>query len=378
MNNKGIIIINYTGRKGGGALDSLEISKALVENGEKVVPIISDSIDNLEEWYKVGFEKIITIKTYHSPLSFVFNSLFFVFSQKRVIKKAIQGLDIKAVFSPMIAFWTGKINRLFNDSLKAIVVHDPIHHSGSNKFVDLFLDSPYKSADFLIVHSKKFVDYTKQKYKRRTYYYPLGPHDHYSKSFVSRLPFPYDKKRINFLFFGRIEEYKGIDTLIDAFLQLEKGFDNQISLTIVGEGDISKYSDNLHKSKNITVVNEWISDNEIGSYFYGDNIVCVCPYKDATQSGIVLMSYAFGVPVIASDTGGLNEQVINDKTGLLIEPNNVNSLLSAMKTIVLNPFSLEKMKKNISGYLNEISWNSSAKKLLSFFDEETLIKNNCK
>ena len=44
----------------------------------------------------------------------------------------------------------------------------------------------------------------------------------------------------------------------------------------------------------------------------------VCPYKDATQSGVVMSAYALKKPVIATRVGGLVEMVEDKKTGLLV------------------------------------------------------------
>lgn len=52
-----------------------------------------------------------------------------------------------------------------------------------------------------------------------------------------------------------------------------------------------------------------MEDEEVESIFSGENLVAVLPYLDATQSGVVLTAMDYGVPVIATDTGGLSEQI---------------------------------------------------------------------
>ena len=368
MNKESVIIINYTGRKGGGALDAFETAKALVECGQKVIPIISNQIENLDMWKKVKFEKIVTIDTYNSKLSFALNTMLFPFKQKKQIRNALHTYDIKAVYCPMSSFWTVPINKIFKDSRIITVNHDPISHSGASRFAVWLMERPFKSSDVIIVHSKKFVEYTEKKYGR-TEYIPLCQHNLYRNINNKKTIISYNPNKINFLFFGRIANYKGLDVLEKAYRKLSAEFDDSITLNVVGNGDFSTYKEQYRDLKNVTIINRWISDEEVESAFVGENIVCVCPYKDATQSGVVLLAYDYGVPVIASNTGGLDEQVINDQTGILIPPNNVDALYCAMKEFILNDKKIKEMQIHIADFLKNISWEVAAKKIVEITDE---------
>ena len=63
----------------------------------------------------------------------------------------------------------------------------------------------------------------------------------------------------------------------------------------------------------------YVPNREVPSLFRRAHVVAL-PYRSATQSGIVPLAYQFGVPVIASDVGGLSEVVRDGKTGLLFPP----------------------------------------------------------
>ena len=365
-NDSNVVIVNYTGRKGGGALDAFEMAKALLSNGKRVIPIISNQIENIEEWRKEGFETLIEIDTYSTKINYLINSFFFFFKQRRQIKKAIKDYSIDFVYCPMITLWTGKINSFFKKSRTIIAVHDPIAHSGSNAFGASYLNRPYKKASALVVHSKKFVEYVEKTFNKPTFYIPLGTHDFYKRYQPKGLKKNVsNNNRINFLFFGRIEQYKGLDVLAKAFERLVKKYGNLVSLSIVGNGSFSNYSGLYNGIKNTSIVNKWIPDNEVYQYFMNDLLVCVCPYVDATQSGVILVSYAFETPVIATKTGGMDEQVLDNKTGYLIEPKSIDELFLAMERFVNKPSIIFDMRKNIMDYLDSISWSKSAQMLLS-------------
>lgn len=365
MNNDSVVVINYVGRKGGGPLDAYEMAKALVEKGEKVIPIISSYIDNRKMWDSIAFEKIIEIDTYNSNIEFLYKTIFFDWIIGRKIKKEISKYRVKASYSPMITFWTNKINKIVNARKTITVCHDPIPHSGQNPLYTIFDRNQY-SADIIVVHTKKFLEQTQKRWKK-VVYIPLGRHNIYKTIKNKKKCISYNSNTINFLFFGRIEKYKGVDVLIKAFSQLQEKYSN-ITLTIVGSGKFTEYERSFDALTNKTLINRFVEDREVESIFTGENIISVCPYKDATQSGVVMVSYDYGIPVIASNVGGLDEQIIDGKTGFLINPNDVDELVYAMEKFILDTSLLEKMRSEIVRFIETFSWKHSAEELLKLIN----------
>ena len=74
---------------------------------------------------------------------------------------------------------------------------------------------------------------------------------------------------------------------------------------------------------------DYIPNARLASLFQQSGLV-VCPYTDATQSGVVLTAYAFGRPVLASRVGGLPEYIDEGRTGWLVPPGDVSSLAAAL------------------------------------------------
>lgn len=116
-----------------------------------------------------------------------------------------------------------------------------------------------------------------------------------------------------FLFFGRIDKYKGICNMVEAFNQCTL----EHSLVIAGSGDLTEYEKAICKENDkIILVNRYITDGEMISLFE-NSIAVVLPYIEATQSGVLPISYKLGKPVITSDVEGLTQFVVNKKTGLI-------------------------------------------------------------
>ena len=97
--------------------------------------------------------------------------------------------------------------------------------------------------------------------------------------------------------------------------------------------------------------------------------ITVCPYIDATQSGVIMTSYSMGKPVIASNVGGLGEMVEDKKSGLLVSPGDVNELANSIITLLRDDDLRMHMREYIRNeyYEGEKSWNSIANKYIEFY-----------
>jgi glycosyltransferase involved in cell wall biosynthesis len=171
------------------------------------------------------------------------------------------------------------------------------------------------------------------------------------------------------LFFGRILHYKGLDILLKALKIVSKKMDYK--LIIAGEGDLNPYRELLTKeiASNSEIINKYLPENEIPQYFQRASIV-VMPYREASQSGIVPIIYAFKKALISSDVGALSEAIDNNKTGILIEPENPELL--AEKIIYLLRNKEERKKLGRAGYIKmkkELGWDSIAARLLKEYQK---------
>jgi len=194
------------------------------------------------------------------------------------------------------------------------------------------------------------------------------------KSTKEKLGIPEDKKVL--LFFGFIRDYKGLDILIKTLRLL----DDSYYLLIAGEtyGDFDKYSDliaSLNLQDRIGVFNRYISDNEVPDFFSAAD-VCVLPYKDGTQSGIIGISYNFNLPVIATNVGSLPQMINPYKTGIVIESASPDLLQKAINDYFDNDLSIE-FTNNVNSYREQHSWDKVAKaieRLKERFDDERMKK----
>mgnify|MGYP006300430807 CR=1 FL=1 len=134
------------------------------------------------------------------------------------------------------------------------------------------------------------------------------------------------------LFFGYVREYKGLRYLLRAMPRILRSVD--VELLIVGEfyEDRSGYDRliaELGIGEHVRIVAEHVPDEDVARYF-GAADVAVLPYVSATQSGITQIAFAYGVPVISTNVGGLPEVVQDGVTGYIVEPRSEEALASAV------------------------------------------------
>ena len=77
------------------------------------------------------------------------------------------------------------------------------------------------------------------------------------------------------------------------------------------------------------------------------SVCTVCPYKDSTQSGVVMTSYAFDVPVIATRVGGMPEFIEDGKTGFLVPKEDADALAGVLDDYLGNRALQIRLSANI-------------------------------
>ena len=134
------------------------------------------------------------------------------------------------------------------------------------------------------------------------------------------------------LHFGFIRPYKGLAVLLDAMPLIQT--EMPVHLLVAGEvwGSKAEYDAQiarLHIDEQVTFVDRYVPDEELASYFRAAD-VAVLPYLSATQSGVVQLAFGFGLPVIASNVGGLPDVIRQGETGLLVPPGDPSALAQAV------------------------------------------------
>ena len=373
-----IFFVSYLGRHGGGAEYSYEMTKGLLANHKDVYAVISAQVDNLDLWKKLPLKKLILVPTSDHYKGFFSGTLRFIFKNIREIRKAIGKEKIDVFYCPMGHPWTTIARFLIPHKCSVYTLHDPIYHPGTPLLIKLAGKiERLKSIDSYVILSKTFVDYTKKHYGKSDkdiVVIPHGAFSHYDVYSNDIKPF-FSLAKYNFLFFGRITKYKGLELLIEAYRKLAKERDD-ISLRVIGSGDISEYKRDLEACPNTIVENRYVCDNEVHSFFSMPNTITVIPYTSATQSGVIPIAMHEKSLIISTNNEGLMEQT-KDGTLALVADISVDSFYKQMKKSVEQYDECQTYIEEAKAYIDSLSWDNLAKILLDHC-ENILVGNEDK
>ena len=165
-----------------------------------------------------------------------------------------------------------------------------------------------------------------------------------------------------FLFFGRIDQYKGIDRLLRAYQQYEEHCPEHRRLVIAGSGNFSDEEQRLLAAMpEVICLNRFLDDEEITPLYQAAHTI-VLPYVEASQSGVLPIAYKYGKPVIVSDLPGLTENVWDQHTGLVAKDE--DALVNALEQMD-DERIYQTMKSEIAAYYEEnYNWEHNLKRVL--------------
>jgi glycosyltransferase involved in cell wall biosynthesis len=314
------ILLWYWGRRGGGAHYLLELAKAMSKDPDIVLHIsMSKQCDLYHEIKKLGLPGI-EVDTYHNASS-ALASLRNLAATRRAFFDYLKDNKIDTVICTMQHLWNPfMLSAIRQSHCRYIVtVHDASLHNGERlALYQWWLDWEIRRADGYVVlsdHVKRELRARHRLPRDRIVVAPCGPFNQFSTA-RRLVRFPVMPPR-RLLFFGRIIAYKGLDLLLEAYRELKLNYSN-LSLTICGAGDLSPYEAKLRDLRDVTVDNRYIPECEVTSILEKADLI-VLPYREASQSGVMLLAEAAGVPVVGTPAGALMEQIVPGTNGLIAE-----------------------------------------------------------
>lgn len=158
------------------------------------------------------------------------------------------------------------------------------------------------------------------------------------------------------LFFGQIQDHKGVDVLLTAMTKVHEAVPT-LKCVIAGKGFFSFNIAPFQKLDYIDIRNYFIPIKELAGLLNGC-LFAVCPYKDATQSGVVQTAFSAGVPLIVSNVGSLPESVKDGVMGIVVPPCDSDALAVAIVKLAKDKLLQQSFRNNIeSNWKKDMSWD---------------------
>ena len=205
---------------------------------------------------------------------------------------------------------------------------------------------------FLRIFKKVYIiSINKKLYGDKFYYLPNSNFNE-----TKQLP-KNDFRKVNLLFISHLYSFKGIIELIYFCKTISNYID--FNLDIVGsEGDISfsKIRDlinNLDLNNNIKIHGPVFCDLEKSIYFKNSNLI-VYPTKRDFLPLFLIEAISYGIPVISSNIGSIDDIIIDGYNGFLV--NDFSEIESLFKKIIFNKKIYKEFSENsINHYNNNFS-----------------------
>lgn len=243
----------------------------------------------------------------------------------------------------------GLLFKVFSKSF-VLTCHNPFPHN-VKRYASWFLRFSYSLPDKIIFVSGYSYRLFKENFARTDSLFVIQhgimPLDFEDKDHSIDLSNFLEVDKINFVFWGRVSRYKGVDFLV----KLCKFF----PIIVAG-----KWDQNLSSEKKIIqsrglMIDGYLSLNAIKSIMHDYNSVFVLPYLEASQSGILYTLVAEGQVFIASDVGDIGDFFqFNGLSDLLFDPNDLNSFYKAANSAVDN---FEFFKAKMMALRYDYSWD---------------------
>jgi glycosyltransferase involved in cell wall biosynthesis len=169
------------------------------------------------------------------------------------------------------------------------------------------------------------------------------------------------------LFFGGLRPSKGLDDLLDAWPTVRSEVDAHLLVCGQPAGvDPATLRDRaaaLGVADSVTIDAGYLPLGQVAGVMLAADVVAL-PYRTATASGVLQVAYAFGLPVVATETGALAEDVSHGVTGLLVPPSDPAALGRALVKILADPAEATRMGSAARAESERFGWGPIARKIL--------------
>jgi glycosyltransferase involved in cell wall biosynthesis len=215
-----------------------------------------------------------------------------------------------------------------------------------------------KHADAIVVNSSATLAVCRELYPRDDYIIcPTGADTNIFKKLER---YGQNPKRFEVLFVGRVVEQKGVMYLCQAMRLLNQS-GSSARLTLIGDGDAMPKIREFIKHHNLESVIEikgWVQQKDLPPYyaqadvFVGPSIEDDNGWKEGFGT-VFAEASAMGLPIIATDTGGISDVIKDGVNGLLVPQKNAQAIASTISQLEANPKLLKSLGEKGPGFIEK-------------------------
>lgn len=171
------------------------------------------------------------------------------------------------------------------------------------------------------------------------------------------------------LFVGQLVPIKGVEFLLDAWIQLarEGRLDADDLLCLVGDGPLRQSLEARARAGGIADRIRFVGmvpQTDVARWVAAASLLCL-PSRNEGTPNVVVEALASGVPVVASRVGGIPDLVREGESGLLVPPGDVPALSAALA----RGLGANWDSRSIAASVADLTWDAIAQRNCEFLQE---------
>lgn len=173
-------------------------------------------------------------------------------------------------------------------------------------------------------------------------------------------------KKPRIVFVGRLKKYKRILLLADIFKDIKRKIDAEMFVIGMGE-EFEKLKKKVERERIMDFNILGFADDKMKLNIVKSSWLAVSTSMKEGWGLTILEANACKVPSVCFNVPGLNEAVLNDKTGFLAESK--NEFVEKCLKILKNKNLREKLSENAFEWSKKFSWENTARKSLELINK---------
>ena len=171
-----------------------------------------------------------------------------------------------------------------------------------------------------------------------------------------RKKFGINKDEVIILFVGLLVPRKGVDLVIRVANKIR----GNVRFIIVGGGPNGKEFKKMAKSLGKRII--FTGFRQDVNNFYNEADVFFLPSRGEGLAGVIMESMKYGLPIVSSNIPCTPDLIVNNKTGFLCEPEDINCYIEKIKELINHKKLREKVGKKGREKIKEFGWDKVIKK----------------
>lgn len=175
-----------------------------------------------------------------------------------------------------------------------------------------------------------------------------------------------DKKNISgkytIIMYGNQDKYKGTDIFVDSLSLLSEDLKRSVSAKIIGRMDdeMYKYATSKDLGIELKIIPHFVPEEELYRNIAESDLI-VLPYRDISQSGVLLLALSFNKCILTSDLPSFRETLEGFDDNMFFKVGDAQSMSFAIERFIQKEIDIEKQLMIIDSLNEKYSWESAGR-----------------